>query len=90
MGVTIKLNKTTRLMKVYGKDHWPWFVDTFEILLDIGNGDAVELPSEGGSISENSVTRYLQLNKDDEEVCIMNCLLKVEFILFFSYACFIF
>ncbi|KAK3756132.1 hypothetical protein RRG08_038151 [Elysia crispata] len=68
MGVTIKLNKTTRLMKVYGKDHWPWFVDTFEILLDIGNGDAVELPSEGGSISENSVTRYLQLNKDDEEV----------------------
>jgi len=65
-GVTIKLNKTTRLMKVSGKDHWPWFVDTFEALLEVGNGDAEEL--DGGSISDNSVTRYLQLNKEDEEV----------------------
>lgn len=71
-GVTIKLNKTTKLMRVSGKNHWPWFVDTFEKLLDIGNGDAVELPSDGASaVSENSVTRYLQLNKDDEEVNIM-------------------
>ncbi|CAL1527086.1 unnamed protein product [Lymnaea stagnalis] len=69
MGVTIKLNKTTKLMRVSGKNHWPWFVDTFEKLLDIGNGDAIELPSDGASgVSENSVTRYLQLNKDDEEV----------------------
>ncbi|CAG5124402.1 unnamed protein product [Candidula unifasciata] len=67
-GVTIKLNKTTRLMKISGKDHWPWFVDTFGALLDIGNGDAVELPSDGKSVSENSVTRFLQLDKDDEEV----------------------
>ena len=53
-------------MKVYGKDHWPWFVDTFEALLEVGNGDAEEL--DVASVSENSVTRFLQLNKDDEEV----------------------
>ena len=55
-------------MKVSGKDHWPWFVDTFEALMEVGNGDAEELQSDGASVSENSVTRFLQLNKDDEEV----------------------
>lgn len=67
--VKIKMNKTTRVMKISGKSHWPWFVDTFGKLLDIGNGDAVPLPSDGASsVSDNSVTRYLQLNKDDELV----------------------
>lgn len=64
--VTVKLNKTTRLMRISGKNHWPWFVDNFERLLEQGNEEAERL-SDAPS-SENSVTRYLQLDKDDELV----------------------
>lgn len=55
-------------MTVSGKDHWPWFVDTFAALLDIGNGDDVDVPSDDESESEDLVSRFLQLNKNDEEV----------------------
>lgn len=65
-GVSVKLNKTTRLMRVTGKNHWPWFVDNFERLLEEGNAEAETL-SDAPS-SENSVTRFLQLDKDDELV----------------------
>lgn len=64
--VTVKLNKTSQLMRVSGKNHWPWFVDNFERLLEEGNAEAEAL-SDAPS-SENSVTRYLQLDKDDELV----------------------
>lgn len=66
MGVSIKLNKTTSIMRVTGKNHWPWLVENFARLLEEGNAEAETLstsPSE-----ENSVTRYLQLDKDDELV----------------------
>ncbi|KAK7101477.1 uncharacterized protein [Littorina saxatilis] len=61
--VSVKLNKTTRLMRITGKGHWRWFVDNFEQLLDEGNNEAETLSTADSS--ENSVTRYLQLDKDD-------------------------
>lgn len=66
VGVSIKLNKTKGLMRVTGKNHWPWFVDNFARLLEEGNAEAETLSTSDAS--ENSVTRYLQLDKDDELV----------------------
>jgi hypothetical protein len=67
MGVSVKLNKTTGIMRVTGKNHWPWLVENFARLVEEGNAEAEEL-SDAAS-SANSVTRYLQLDKDDEMVC---------------------
>lgn len=54
-------------MRVTGKNHWPWLVENFARLVEEGNAEAEEL-SDAAS-SANSVTRYLQLDKDDEMVC---------------------
>lgn len=62
-GVSLKLNKANGILKVTGKNHWNWFIENFNSLLEHGN-DNVEMLTEA---SESSVTRFLQLNKDDEE-----------------------
>lgn len=66
-GVSVKINKRTGIMKVSGKNHWPWMLDNFAEVLDQGNADMQTL-EEAQSISDNSVTRYLQLDKNVEEV----------------------
>jgi hypothetical protein len=66
-GVTIKINKRSGIMKVYGKHHWMWFIDNFQDILEQANADMEEL-SDAQSVSDNSVTRYLQLDKNVEEV----------------------
>ena len=81
MGVTIKLNKTTGLMRVTGKNHWPWFVENFARLLEEGNAEAETLSMTDAS--ENSVTRYLQLDKDDE---LVSCLFILQ-ARYCAYAC---
>jgi len=53
-------------MKVYGKNHWKWMVDHFCEVMEQGNADAMEL-EEMRSVAD-SVTRYLQLDKNVEEV----------------------
>ncbi|XP_050413196.1 uncharacterized protein LOC126827738 [Patella vulgata] len=62
--VTLKLNKVTGLLKITGKNHWQWLVECLADLFEDGNADAETIVS----MSENSVTRYLQLDKDDEEI----------------------
>lgn len=66
-GVSVKINKRTGIMKVSGKNHWPWMLDNFSEVLEQGNADMQTL-EEAQSISDNSVTRYLQLDKNVEEV----------------------
>ncbi|XP_046561152.1 uncharacterized protein LOC124270165 [Haliotis rubra] len=63
-GVSLKLNKANGILRVTGKNHWNWFIENFNSLLEHGN-DNVEALTEA---SESSVTRFLQLDKDDEEV----------------------
>lgn len=66
-GVTVKINKRSGIMKVYGKNHWIWFIDNFADILEQANADMQEL-ADTESVSDNSVTRYLQLDKNVEEV----------------------
>ena len=54
-------------MKIGGKGHWPWMLDNFTEVLEQGNAEMRTL-EEVGSVSDNSVTRYLQLDKNVEEV----------------------
>lgn len=69
-GVGLKLNKKTGLMKIGGKSHWPWVCNNFIDILEQGNADAQEL-DDIQSVAD-SVTRYLQLDKNVEEV--LHCL----------------
>ncbi|KAK3602022.1 hypothetical protein CHS0354_038894 [Potamilus streckersoni] len=62
--VTLKLNKRSGILKVYGKNHWRWLVDEFPGVLEHGNDDVESLPDA----SDTSVTRFLQLDKNLEEV----------------------
>lgn len=65
-GVTLKVNKKTGIMKVAGKNHWTWMVNNFSDVLEQGNADAQELDEQQSVV--DSVTRYLQLDKNVEEV----------------------
>lgn len=62
--VVLKLNKRTGTMKVAGKEHMLWFTEEFPNVLETGN-DAVESLADA---SDTSVTRFLQLDKNVEEV----------------------
>lgn len=62
--VTLKLNKRSGTMKVCGKDHLLWMTDEFPNVLETGNDEVEEL----ADASDTSVTRYLQLDKNVEEV----------------------
>lgn len=63
-GVTLRLNKTSGILKIEGKNHWTWFVDNFAHILEQGNSDAESLAEH----SDTSVTRYLHLDKNLDEV----------------------
>ncbi|GAB1598248.1 uncharacterized protein LOC115213803 [Argonauta hians] len=63
-GVTLRLNKTSGVMRIEGKNHWVWFVDNFANILEQGNADAESLTEQ----SDTSVTRYLHLDKNLDEV----------------------
>ncbi|XP_014777344.1 uncharacterized protein LOC106874202 [Octopus bimaculoides] len=63
-GVTLRLNKTSGVMRIEGKNHWVWFVDNFANILEQGNVDAESLAEQ----SDTSVTRYLHLDKNLDEV----------------------
>jgi len=62
--VTLKLNKRTGTMKVCGKEHLLWMTEEFPNVLETGNDEIEEL----ADASDTSVTRFLQLDKNTEEV----------------------
>lgn len=62
--VVLKLNKVTGTMKVAGKEHMLWMTDEFPNVLECGNDEVEEL----ADASDSSVTRFLQLDKNTEEV----------------------
>lgn len=63
-GVTLKLNKRSGTMKVSGKHHLTWLTDEFPNVLEAGNDEVESL----ADASDTSVTRFLQLDKNVEEV----------------------
>lgn len=62
--VVLKLNKRTGTMKVTGKEHMLWMTEEFPNVLECGNDEVEEL----ADASDTSVTRFLQLDKNTEEV----------------------
>lgn len=70
-GVTIKLSRKTGLMKISGKNHWGWMVANFTDVLETANNESEELDDAASLMSDNSVTRYLQLDKNVEMVGIL-------------------
>lgn len=62
--VVLKLNKRTGTMKVCGKEHLLWLTEEFPNVLDVSNDEMESL----ADASDTSVTRYLQLDKNVEEV----------------------
>ena len=62
--VVLKLNKRTGTMKVGGKEHMLWMTEEFPNVLECGNDESEPL----ADASDTSVTRFLQLDKDTEEV----------------------
>lgn len=67
-GVTVKLSRKTGLMKISGKNHWGWMVAHFTDVLETANNESEELDDGASLMSDNSVTRYLQLDKNVEMV----------------------
>lgn len=67
-GVTVKLSRKTGLMKISGKNHWGWMVANFTEVLETANNESEELDDGASLMSDNSVTRYLQLDKNVEMV----------------------
>ena len=51
-------------MKVCGKEHLLWMTDEFPNVLEVGTDEAESL----ADASDTSVTRFLQLDKNVEEV----------------------
>ena len=66
--VSIKLSRKTGLMKISGRNHWPWIVNNFKDILETANNESQELDDAASLMSDNSVTRYLQLDKNVEMV----------------------
>lgn len=63
--VTIKINTMNGALKVYGQGFWGWFMANFQQILEQGTADMESL-SDGAT--DNSVTRFLQLDKNYDEV----------------------
>ena len=64
--VSVKLNKSTGSLQVKGKNHWPWLVENYPRMVEEGNAESELLTDSQTDM--NSVTCYLQLDKDDEFV----------------------
>lgn len=62
--VMLKLNKRSGTLKVCGKEHLLWMTDEFPNVLEAGNDEVEGL----ADASDTSVTRFLQLDKNVEEV----------------------
>ncbi|ESO95695.1 hypothetical protein LOTGIDRAFT_231918 [Lottia gigantea] len=63
--VTLKLNKEIGMLKVTGKNHWQWIVECLGDLLEEGSLEETETMV---SMSSNSVSRFLQLDKLEEDI----------------------
>ena len=73
-GVSLKLNKRSGTMKVSGKHHLTWLTDEFPNVLEAGNDEVESL----ADASDTSVTRFLQLDKNVEEVIVCLIFLSIS------------